>query len=159
MTKVRAPLSFELALTKVAGRIGWERVTEIVGKSRETVRLWSDPDAGAGITLDKALKLDLAFRQDGGDGAPFLTCYALRLDADAVALHADSRELSLLTARAAKESGEAIEAAIAAALPGASPQERARAELELEEAAEAVTNILSRLRAPEVAPPAPSRAS
>jgi hypothetical protein len=168
MTKRRGPLTFELALTRVAGEIGWSRVAEIAQQSDRTVRNWSEPDTGPAaeraISLDVALRLDSAFQAAGADGAPFLQCYALRLEADIKAACADSRELGLMTGRLAHESGEAIQAAITAALPGASENEKARAELELEQASRALTDTLATLRAgrrgevqtagPEVAAPA-----
>jgi len=161
MTKRRAPLTFERALSRVAGTIGWSTAADIVGKAENTVRNWSDPDTSAGVTLEAALKLDLAYRQAGGEGAPLLQCYALRLEADYDAACPDARALTVASARCAKEGGEAVEATALASLPGASDAELARAELELEEAIAAQTHALATVRAkrksaPEVAPPAPN---
>ena len=151
MTKRRPPLTAELALTEVAVLIGWDRVAEIAGQAERTVRNWSDPDtgpaAGASITMDVALALDVAFRVAGGEGAPMLQYYSTRLEADTVEASADRIALARHAAQAAKEGGEAIAAVIAAAMPGASPQELARAELELVESIAAQTNTLATLRA------------
>jgi hypothetical protein len=147
MTKRRRPLTFERALWKVAAQIGWEEAAEIVGVADRTIRNWSDPDTTASVTLDAALKLDLAFRLAGGDGAPMLQCYSTRLEADLVEASADLKALTFKIAKAAKEGGEAIAAAAVAALPGASDNELARAELELEESIAASVDTLAALRA------------
>ncbi|MDP8995108.1 MAG: hypothetical protein M3N07_09045, partial [Pseudomonadota bacterium] len=102
MTKRRAPLTFERALTSVAALIGWPRCAEIVGKHENTVRNWSDPDTSAGITLEAALSLDVEYRKAGGDGAPMLQCYATRLEADTLAACADTVEIARCVALAAK---------------------------------------------------------
>jgi hypothetical protein len=151
MTKRRAPLTFELALTNVAGLIGWDRAAEIVGQSERTVRNWSDPDAAAGIRLDAALRLDVAYRVAGGDSAPLLSCYALRLNADTALAGADLAALNAKIARAAREHGEAISFSIAAAQPGASDSDLARAELELQESIDASTGTLAAIRAERAA--------
>ena len=59
MTKVRSPLTFELALTKVAAVIGWPRVAEVCGQAERTVRNWSDVDTSARVNMDAALRLDV----------------------------------------------------------------------------------------------------
>lgn len=151
MTKERPPLTVELALTKIAVAIGWDQVAAIAGQCERTVRNWSDPDttpkAADAISLELALKLDVAFRVAGGDGAPMLQCYATRLDTETADAVADKVALARQAAKAAKEGGEAIAAVIAAAMPGASEQELARAEIELEESIAAQTNIVATLRA------------
>ena len=60
MTKVRDPLSFEKALTTVAGVLGWPRCAQITGTPESTLRNWSDPDVSGGVTFDKGEALDLA---------------------------------------------------------------------------------------------------
>lgn len=147
MTKERAPLTIERAIVRIESLLGWARMAEIAGKEERTVRNWSDPDTGATIPLGVAIKLDVAYRAAGGDGAPLFQCYALRLEADTAEACADSRRLVELTALAAKEGGEAIAAFIVAAQPGATPQLKARAELEAEEAISALTATLTQFRA------------
>jgi hypothetical protein len=150
VTKVRAPLTFELAMAKIAGEIGWEKIADISGQAVSTLYNWSNPDsqptAGDSVSLSLALKLDAAYRAAGGEGAPLLQCLGLKLDAETLVAIADSAAIVRSIATAAKEGGEAIAASIAAAQPGASPQERARAELELEESIAAQTNTLVSLR-------------
>lgn len=147
MTKQRDPFTFELALTKIAAVIGWTAAAQIVGQAERTVRNWSDPDTSAAITLDAALKLDVAYRRAGGEGAPMFQCYAARLDADTLAAGSTSEALLKSIAIAAKEHGEATAALIAASRPGASAADFAIAERELEETICAQNNTLANLRA------------
>lgn len=146
MTKRRAPLSYELAITKVAGLIGWDKAAGIVGQSERCVRNWSDPDAAAGIRMDAAEALDLAYQEAGGTGAPFLECYALRLKAAFAETFGSAEAVASAAACAAKEGGEAVAAAIHAARPGASASDFAIAERELEEAINAKTVALRAIR-------------
>lgn len=143
MTKRRAPLSFEHALTIVAARLGWEKTAAIVGQKPRTVRNWSDPDTSAEISLDDAMKLDVAFVADGGDGPPFHHVYAARLEAAAAAAVSSSAAIIALAGAAAKESGEAVAATLIAARPDASAGELALAARELEESIAAQTAALA----------------
>lgn len=146
MTKRRAPLSYELALTKIAGLIGWDGAAELLGQSERTIRNWSDPDAAACIRLDAAELLDLAFQQAGGRGAPFLECYATRLKSALSNSMGSAEAIAEAVASAAKEGGEAISAAIAAASPAASQTDYLTAIREIEEAIEAKTRTLAAIR-------------
>jgi len=146
MTKLRPPLTFENALTKVAGTIGWARTAEIVGFAERTVRNWSEPDTTASITLEAAWKLDVAFLEAGGDTPPFLHCYAKRVDLEALAATGGREALIAGAALAARESGEAVSATLAAAHPNATPADFAIAEREIEQAIEAKTSMLAHVR-------------
>jgi hypothetical protein len=147
MTKVRPALSFEAAIAKVAGHIGWVVVAQICNRSERTVRSWSEVEIPGAITMDAALALDAAYAAAGGDGAPFLRCYALRLQADTIAAQASTDELARKTVAAIKEGGEAHAALVAATRPGATAADRAIAEKEVVEAVDALTNTLATLRA------------
>jgi hypothetical protein len=151
MTKVRAPLTFENALTKVAAVIGWEEVARITGQAERTVRNWSEPDTTAAISLEAALKLDVALHAAGGEGFPFFRCYATRLDADSLAACPGREELIASAATASRESGEAVAASLLATRPSATQADLAIAERELEESIEAKTNLLAAVRARRVA--------
>jgi hypothetical protein len=146
MTKRRLPLTFENALTKVAGVIGWPEVARICGQVERTCRNWSEPDTTAAISLDAARKLDVAFLAAGGEGAPFLICYATRIEADSLAATPGREQLLDSIGKAARESGEAVCATLSAALPNASPAHFAIAERELEESICALTHSLAALR-------------
>ena len=145
MTKLRPALSFELALAKIAGLIGWDKASDIVGQRERTVRNWSDPDTQAGVRLDAALKLDIAYRAAGGEGAPMFQCYALRLEADCAEAMACKDALAASAGEAAREAGEATAALIAASRPGATEADRQIAIRETEEAIGAFTASLAKL--------------
>ncbi|WP_019833794.1 hypothetical protein [Sphingomonas sp. PR090111-T3T-6A] len=146
MTKPRPTLSFEAAIAKVAGHIGWRSVARICGRSQRTVRAWSEVEIPAAISMYAALALDTAYAKAGGDGAPFLSCYALRLQADNIAALASTEELARKTVIAIREGGEAHAALVAATRPGATEADRAIAEKEAVEAVDALTNTIATLR-------------
>lgn len=145
MTKVRPALSFENALAKIAGLIGWDGCAQICGKSERALRKWGDADVQSHMRIDHALKLDSAYRAAGGAGAPIFDCYTLRLEIETAQACACSDELARATARVAKESGEALAALAMAARPGATEADRAIARREVEEASGACLTALTKL--------------
>jgi hypothetical protein len=147
MTKLRAPASFEQAITRIAGLIGFEEIARITQRSDRAVRNWAEPGVNSLPTIAQALALDAAYRARGGADHPILECYAFRLDIDVKALP-DPQAIRLAAATAAKEGGEAISALIAASDPGASAAERARALLETQEAFTALNAAAARLAVP-----------
>lgn len=142
MTKRREPLTYHRALTTIAARIGWDRCAAICGVSERTVRYWSDPDCETEIRLIDAERLDRAFIEHGGDHAPFLRLFELRLDVQARAENAD---LVRLAGELAKESGEAIAATLAASAQSDCPHSQLRARQELEEAIAKMSDCLASL--------------
>lgn len=160
MTKPRPPVSFELALTKVAGELGWERTAELLGVAESTARSWSDPlrtpTAGDAISLEGALALDLAYIAACGRTSPFLRTFRLRQQASPVCVDAD--RIARGTARLAKESGEALSQLVLASQPGASDAARLLAKRESEHVLEAISDVIADLGGPEV-PPQPDTAS
>jgi hypothetical protein len=146
VTKLRAALTYELALTKVAGLIGWPRCAEVLAVAERTVRNWSDPDAAANIRMDAAEALDIAWQQAGGTGAPFLEVYATRLKAALVDCLGSAEAIADAAAAAAKEGGEAVSWAIRASRPNATEADYIAAEREIEEAIEANTGALAAIR-------------
>ena len=108
MTKARPPLTVYRALSRIADLIGWDGCATVAGKSEWTMRKYADPDAEREISLRDAIRLDLAFRRAGGEGAPLFQAYALRLDIENWPTDEDS--LVALAREAARESGEAIDA-------------------------------------------------
>jgi hypothetical protein len=147
MTKLRPPLSFDQAVTRIAGLLGWEACGALVGRSARAVRAWSDPDADAAPSIEQALILDVAYRAAGGEGAPIFEVYAAKLDLDAQAATA-SRALPDLAATAAKENGEALAALTLASQPGAPLAVRAVAKREVEEGIKALGQALLALNVP-----------
>lgn len=142
MTKRREPLTYHRALTTIAARIGWDRCAAICGVTERTVRYWSDPDCETEIRLIDAERLDRAFVEDGGDHAPFLRLFTLRLDVQARAENAD---LVKLAGELAKESGEAIAATIAASIQAGCSSHQQRARHELQEAITKMQDCLASL--------------
>lgn len=145
MTKTRPPVSFELALSKIAGLIGWEQIAAICKRSQRAVRNWGDKDATECIRIDQALALDVAYRQAGGDGAPILETYVLLLEQEALKASFCTEALARAASVAAKEGGEATAALIQASRPGASRADREIARRETQEAIEGFTSALAQL--------------
>lgn len=142
MTKRRAPLSYDNALARIAGLIGWAEMARVTDRQERTVRNWGDPDARESCPIDCAEMLDLAFQAAGGQGAPMLETFTLRFDAARAERFADPAQLSFFSQTVAKEAGEAVAALIAAARPGATARDRADALREAEELVTAVTVTL-----------------
>lgn len=148
MTKHRAPLSFDDALSRIAGQVGgFEAMGNRVGRQSRTVRNWGDPDTTEHCPVDCALELDLLFLEKGGVGAPMYEAYAHQLELAELSRHADRHELSRLTSLFAKEGGEAVGALIRASMPDASEADRRRAEIELTEAFEVARRLLPHVAA------------
>jgi len=150
MTKLRYPLTYDLALTRVAGALGWPRVAAILHVAERTARDWSEPDTEPGVadrlTPANMEQLDIEYQQAGGQGTPFLECYAARLKSRLADALGTAEAISAAAARFAKEHGEAIAATIDAARPNAGDADFASAERELEEAINAGTVTLSAIR-------------
>lgn len=109
MTKRREPLTYHRALTSAAATIGWEAVAALCGVSPRTVRNWSDPDTDAEIRLIDAERIDRACLDSGATVAPFHHCFTVRLE---IASRDGVGDLISVAGRAAKESGEAVNALI-----------------------------------------------
>ena len=145
MTKFRAPLSFEDGITRIAGLLGWAAAAQVIGQKERCLRNYSDPDTSPAISLADALKLDLAYRLAGGEGAPMFDSYALQIDVAIRQIDVSADELARRTAVAAKEGGEAIASLIAANRPGATAAERAIAAREVREGLDAFRDTLPML--------------
>lgn len=149
MTKPVPPLSFELALSKIAGRIGWPQIAAICKRSTRAVRNWGDKDATECIRIDQALALDIAYRQAGGDGAPILETYIILLEQEAVKASFCTDALARAASVAAVEGGQATAALIQASRPGATRADREIARRETQEAIEGFTSALAHLGSEE----------
>ncbi len=133
MTKRRGPLSYDSALARIAGVIGWPAMATATDRAERTVRNWGDPDAKESCPIECAELLDLAFQAAGGEGAPMFETYGRRLDVARSERFADERQLSIFTSTVAKEAGEAVAALITASLPGACDRDRSAAAQQVEE--------------------------
>ncbi|WP_394652355.1 hypothetical protein [uncultured Sphingomonas sp.] len=152
MTKVRAAGTIEDALFRVLGHIGVDRAAEeVLGISGDYLRRLSDPDSRYRLTVEDAIKLDLAYLAAGGGAAPIYQTYTLLLDQANAERFSDREELVRRTATAMKEGGDADAALVLATLPGATPADRERARREVHEAIEAKAAVLACLDDP--APP------
>lgn len=146
MTKVRAPLSFSLAITTAVGVIGWDQAAKITRRSKRAVRYWSESDQGGLPTLDQAMALDKAFMAAGGGFAPILESYARQLDISLLDTLACREALADDIAQATQESAGAISSSIHVTLPGSTPTEIYHAIKETEEASGAMNRLLTRLK-------------
>lgn len=163
MTKLRAPLSIDAALARIAGLLpgAWGEMATIAARAEHTVRAWGDPGKPEVLPLPCAVAFDVAYRKAGGIGAPCRDAYDALLDAALAEEFADQIELAHATANAIKEVGQAEHALILASLPGATEETIAAAEREAEEglvalntAAASVKRLRRRRRAkPPAAPP------
>lgn len=145
MTKERRPLTPYRALARIADLLGWDGCAEVIGKSEWSVRKFSDPDAGRAISFQDAIRLDAAYRRAGGDGAPLFECYAARVDLLAGGDCAQAACILDASGKAAKETGEALGAAMSAASSAHDPAARLRAIVEVEEGLEALQALRSKL--------------
>ncbi len=147
MTKTRAPLSFSLAITTVAGVIGWQTAARITRRSVRTIRHWSESDRHGVPTLDQAIALDRAYVAAGGAMAPILASYMLQMDVAAVDPVACRTALAEDIALLSRETGDAISHCIQALQPGSTPAEIYRAIAETQEADAVIPRLLGRLKA------------
>jgi hypothetical protein len=147
VTKLRAPLSFSLAITTVAGQIGWRPAAAATRRAVRTVRHWSESDRHGTPTLDQAIALDRAFIEAGGGYAPILESYVRQLDVAMTNAVACRVALAEDIAMASRETGDALGHCIAALQPGASPTTIYRAIAETEEVDALFPRLLGRLKA------------
>ncbi|VVT07223.1 hypothetical protein [Erythrobacter sp. EC-HK427] len=142
MTKRREPLTYHAALTTIAARIGWDRCGALCGVTDRAVRNWSDPDCETEIRLIDAERLDRAYIASGGDHAPFHRLFALRVE---LATRDDVECLVNLIGHTAKESGEAVAALLETIQNSDCRETRRRAQKELQEAVDSMTDCLAAL--------------
>lgn len=149
MTKVRAPLSIEDAIIRIAAQVdgGFKEMAGIVGRERRTVQNWSDPDTPEQVPVDCAIALDIAYMAAGGTGAPIFEAYALKLELAEASRFGDRHQLLRHAQDVAKETGEANAAIIGAAHAGATAADRARALREATEARTALDQVIPLLAA------------
>lgn len=147
MTKLRAPLTIDAALTRAAGLLpgGWASLAELTGRSPSMVRAWSDPDRREQLPLRDALLVDQAVRTQTGE-APLLAWYAAQLDLSCGPASPTSDLVSRVV-EVVRECGEANAALIEAAQPGASAAQISAAQREAEEAISVLARTLPFLRA------------
>jgi hypothetical protein len=136
MTKLRAPLTIDTALARIAGHLpqGWPQMGKITGYQERTVRKWGDTDADGEIPTKAAIALDLAYVDHGGQGLPIYEYYSAAIDAAGAARFAQTIALGALLPDLIHECAEAEVAIALASQPGAPAGARAKALHEVEEA-------------------------
>lgn len=145
MTKPRQPLTQYRALENVAELLSWETCAEIVELSVSQTRKLGDPDTGRELKFRDAIRLDVAYRQAGGTEASFFDVFGARLGIDTAVSQPCSAGILVASGTAAKESGEALAAAIEAAGSN-DPATRQRAIREIEESVQAFATLLNKLK-------------
>lgn len=134
MTKVRAPVTIENALRALLGRLQLEDAATITGREAGYLHSMTDPDKPGQITVRDVLLLDLEAHKRFGEGFPLFEAIGRMLESTAGERFADQAAIARVTADFAKESGDAVAASIAAAMPGAGVRELEAALREAEEA-------------------------
>ncbi|MBD8548030.1 hypothetical protein [Sphingomonas sp. CFBP 8760] len=153
MTKLRDPMTIENALDFVIGVLKIEHAAEVTGRERGYLRSLSDPDSRYRLTIEDALKLDLAYAAAGGDGAPLYETYGLLLGAARAKRFSCEAEIARHTVEVIREGGEAHAALVALSIPGATDADRRNALREIEQANAALTRVVHLLEQPK--PPDP----
>lgn len=159
MTKVRAPLSMEQALQRIAGQCsgGIEQMAQAVQRQASTVRAWMDPDRDEQASVEAGVELDLLFQAEGGEGCPIFEAYGAKLDLAAAQKFLMANRLQDYAVDVIREGGEAHAAIVAAARPGASPTERKIAHKEACEAFEKLRDVIPLLAEGATPPPVETR--
>jgi hypothetical protein len=159
MTKRRAPLTAEHALSRIAGQLpdGYETMAALTQRSSSIFRKYSDPYREEDIPIGCAITLDLAYQAHGGEGYPLHDLYSAKLDMAQQGVFAERFELLRKGAVLMKEGGEAHAAIARACLLEATEHDREEALRELAENFEAIKPLLAMLGAPpeprELSPP------
>ena len=147
MTKPRDPVSFSMAITTVAGLIGWKKAAEVTGRAERTVQYLSESDNHGTPTLHQAIALDRAYIAAGGGYAPISDSFARQIEVTMAEQDACRLALADDVALFSREAGDAVGRCIQALAPGASPALIQAAILETEEADAVVPRLLGRLKA------------
>ncbi len=137
MTVACQPLSIEDALRHVLKALGPKQAAAIVGRDTHYVRSLSNPQSRYRLAVSDKIQLDLAYDAKFG-GFPIHDAASVILDARRARQAAPSC-LSVHVADAALETGQAIAAMIAAAMPNATIADRNAAAREWQEAQAALT--------------------
>lgn len=147
MTKLRAALSFGLAIRTVVDLVGTKRAAHIVRRAVRTIQHWSDSDRRGLPTLDQAIALGRAFIAAGGGYAPILESYQRQIETSLGNQVACRAALADDIALASRETGDALGHCIQALQPGATRAVIHRAILETEEVDALIPRLLGRLTA------------
>lgn len=145
MTKVRKPLTQHAAMYEVGTLLGWDTAADIVNMSESMTRKLADPATGRELKFRDAIRLDIAFREAGGNSSPFLECFAARVGFDGDAIDPLQACIIKSSGDAARETGEALSAAMMAVACG-KPSTVAKAIEEAEQGVQAMFELLHNLK-------------
>jgi hypothetical protein len=145
MTQLRAPQTYDEAITRIAGVIGWDRICQITGRAVRSARYWSQPNCKTVPSIAQAQALDAAYIAAGGAGSPFLDTFEFQLGQQLQRQDACTRQLLTEIAVATKECGDAMSAALGVVSSNASPLSAHRAFAEVVEAQRAIDALMRRL--------------
>lgn len=156
MTKLRQPLTVEDALYKVLGALTMSGAVEATGRTAGYLRMLSDPDQRAQLTVIDMIKLDVSHMRAGFPGMPIFEAVATILHAAQPELFSNAYAISRVTCDVVKEGGDAHVALIEASLPGADSRTLKKALKETVESIEAnhrAVAVIQSLIAHEQQPP------
>lgn len=147
MTKLRAPISIDTALARIAGQVagGWDAMAGHVDYQVRTVRAWGDTDRNEQIPLPAAIALDILFQKHGGVGAPLLEAHGDMVRIAVSEAFGDRHELRRDTIDFIRETNEANLALLEAAEPDAGDAEQVIATKQLLDVRQWADRILTRL--------------
>ncbi|MFZ5705710.1 MAG: phage regulatory CII family protein [Pseudomonadota bacterium] len=132
-------------MNRIAGLLGWDGMAAVLGLTESACRKKGDPDCPGSLTYEEALALDTAYDAAGGEGFPLHDAYALRLSLSIEKRAACERDLVRAVGKVAKETGEAVDALLAASDSRADRFTRETAAREAEEAIQALTGAVRKI--------------
>jgi len=152
MTKVKAPMSIDAAIARIAGQFpdGYKDLARLMGCHESTVRAWGDdnkPDQR--LSLAAAIALDIAYVREGGEGRPLFETYALQVNVAREKAFASETALARRVCVMIREGAQANEAMVLASLPFATPRDRLTAIRELHDVIREATSAIALLDMPE----------
>ena len=148
MTKIKAPLSIDAALARIAGQFenGYKDLARIVERHESTVRAWGDAGrSDQQMPMPAAIALDIAYQREGGDGSPLFETFALQVKVAREKAFAGGIALAQRACIQIREGAQANEAIVLASLPSAGPAQRAQAIRELEDVVRESTTTIALL--------------
>lgn len=147
MTKVKAPMSIDTALARIAGQFenGYKDLARIVNRHESTVRAWGDELKPDMIPMPTAIALDIAYERAGGEGRPLFETYALQVKVAREMAYAGEIALAHKVCILIREGAQAHEALVLASLPSSSPRDRTHAVRELEDVIREATSAIALL--------------
>ncbi|MEJ7933632.1 hypothetical protein WG907_05075 [Sphingobium sp. AN558] len=147
MTKIRAPLSFALAVHEITTLIGVTTARRVTGRAKRTLQLWREGGQEATPSLAQAFALDRAYVEAGGEGLPpIIASYLRQIEAFMAATEACRLALIEDIANVARESADAVAASMALTQPGVRPTAIHHAIAEAEQNDAAIGRLLARLK-------------